>query len=182
MNDDKTQPKKKPLKKITQERLKNIALYYLQRFESSSHNLRQVLQKRIYRYAKQNPDFNKNEAFEWVENLLSDFERLGYIDDKRYAALKIKDYLCAGKSERYIKQKLKAKGIDIKTSDMLLSEQEYDKKEAALKFALKKHIGPYRKSLQERIEFKKKDMAALLRAGFDYDDVCDILNITGDDI
>ena len=112
--------KRKPQKKITQQRLKNIALYYLKRFESSVENLRQVLQKRINAYAKENPDFNKHQAYEWTEQILADFERLHYLDDRRFAEIKIRAYLSAGKPERYIKPKLKQKGI----SEQIIEEIE----------------------------------------------------------
>ena len=59
--------KKKNLKKITKQRLKNIALYYLKRFESSVENLRQVLKRRTNDYSYNNPDFDKNEAYIWIE-------------------------------------------------------------------------------------------------------------------
>lgn len=177
MNFDNPAQCKKKAKKITKERLKNIGLYYLQRFETSVQNLREVLTRRINKYAFENPEFNKNEAYAWVEEVLSSFEKLGYISDERFADIKIRDYLAAGKSARYIKSKLFAKGIDEKTVDSLIDAQAYDGKSAALKFALKKHIGPYRRNADERDLFKKKDMAALMRAGFDYDDVCNILNM-----
>ena len=109
--DEKKPYQKKKQKKITPERLKNIALYYLKRFESSVQNLRQVLQKRVLAYAKENQDFDKKQAFEWIENILSDFIRLNYLNDKRFAEIKIRAYLNAGKPERYIKPKLKQKGI-----------------------------------------------------------------------
>lgn len=177
MNLNKPVTREKKLKKITKERLKNIGLYYLERFESSVQNLKDVLYRRVNKYAFQNPDFNKNEAYAWVDEVLQTFENLGYVNDERYAEMKVHDYLAAGKSARYIKTKLYAKGIDEETVEKLIEMQDYDGKDAALKFALKKHIGPYRKNADERDINKKKDMAAMLRAGFNYNDVCDILNM-----
>ena len=174
MNSDKGE---KHTKKITKQRLKNIGLYYLQRFESSVQNLKDVLRRRISKYAFENPDFDKNEAYAWVEEILQNFENLGYLNDERYADMKVRDYLAAGKSAHYIKTKLYAKGIDEKTVEELIEAQDYDGKSAALKFALKKHIGPYRKTKDEQNLYKKKDMACLLRAGFNYDDVCAVLNM-----
>ena len=55
---------KRPIKKITPQRLKNIGLYYLKRFESSVENLRSVLQKRVNQYAETNPEFDKQEAYQ----------------------------------------------------------------------------------------------------------------------
>lgn len=177
MIEDATQPKKRKMpKKITPQRLKNIALYYLKRFESSTDNLRQVLMRRVNDYAYHNPEWQKAEAVAWIETILADFERYGYLDDNRYAEMKVKAYAAAGKSPRYIAGRLKQKGIGESTVAALLEEQEYQPTEAALQLARKKKIGPFRPE-ETRAEFRQKDMAALLRAGFDYDTVCEILSM-----
>ena len=77
MSDFEEQPRKpKALRKITKQRLKNIGLYYLKRFESSEDNLRQVLRRRVNDYAYYNPDFNKTEAYGWIEEVLSDLNNM----------------------------------------------------------------------------------------------------------
>ena len=177
MNFDEINKKPKTQKKITKVRLKNIGLYYLERYETSVKNLREVLKRRIDKYAFQNPDFDKKEAYAWAEEILQEFQNLNYVSDERFASLKVRDYLNAGKSARYIKTKLKIKGIDETVVESLIDEENYDPKSAAIRFAQKKHIGPYRKTVEERKENFKKDMGTLLRAGFDYDVVCDILKI-----
>lgn len=169
------QQKKKIIKKISKQRLKNIALFYLKRFESSVDNLKQVLKRRINKYAYQNPEFNKTEAYSWIDEIIADFERLKYIDDNRYAELKIQAYLNAGKSARYIKIQMKQKGINEDTVDNILSEQSFNPTEMALKLAKKKKIGPYRNDEEQRKANRQKDMATLIRAGFDYDVVCNVL-------
>ncbi len=163
-------------KKITKMRLKNIALYYLERYESSVKNLREVLKRRVDKYAFQMPDFNKNEAYGWIEEVVQDCVRLKYVDDERFATIKIKNYLLAGKSQRYIQQKLQTKGIQADFIEDCIAKENYDPKQAALMLAQKKRIGPYRNSAAERIKNRQKDFGILLRAGFDYDVVCDILN------
>lgn len=168
--------KVKSLRKITRQRLKNIGLYYLKRFESSVANLRQVLQRRINDYAYQNKDFDKAEAFAWVEELLEEFQHYGYLDDVRYCEIKVKSYIAAGKSPRYIQGKLREKGIDDNIVSDFLLQQEYDPFDAALKLACKKHIGPYSPSEEIRRERRSKDMAVLSRAGFDYDTVVRVLS------
>lgn len=167
--------RKKPQKKITPQRLKNIALYYLKRFESSTENLRTVLRKRVNAYVRENPAFNQEQAYTWIEEILSDFERLHYLDDDRYTEMKIRNYLHAGKPERYIKNKLKEKGIDEHKIAEILSAQEYDPYDMALQFAKKKKIGPFRPA-EQRKEYRQKDMAKLIRAGFDYDIVLSVLD------
>lgn len=163
------QKKVKVLRKITPQRLKNIALYYLKRFESSVANLRSVLQRRVNDYAYQNKEFDRGEAYQWIEDILADFQRYGYLNDSRYAEIKIKDYMSAGKSVRYIKGKMREKGIDEEILSALLEDQEYDEFEAALKLAKKKHIGPFRTDEEARFENRQKDMGMLVRAGFSYD-------------
>ncbi len=172
---EKTVKKPRVLRKITRQRLKNIGLYYLKRFESSVANLRAVLQRRVNDYARQDKDFDRHEAMAWIEEILSDFQRFGYLNDERYSELKIKDYLAAGKSPRYIHGKLREKGIDENIITELLSQQDYDPYEAALRLARKKHIGPYSPSEEIRKERRTKDMAVLARAGFDYEVVVRVI-------
>ena len=159
----------KVLRKMTKVRLKNIGLYYLKRFESSVANLRSVLRRRVNDYAYHTPGFVRQEAYDWIEELLSDFQRVGYLDDARYSELKIKDYMSAGKSPRYIQGKLREKGIDENLIEKLIAEQDYDPFESALKLARKKRIGPYSADENIRTERRSKDLAILVRAGFDYD-------------
>lgn len=182
MWDDEAKPKKaKVLRKITPQRLKNIALYYLKRFESSVENLRTVLQKRVNDYAYQNPEFNKYEAYEWIEEILTQFEGYGYLNDERYAEIKIRDYLAAGKSARYIKGKLQLKGIKEEAIDRLLFEQDYDPAELALKLAKKKRIGPFRPDEASRLANRQKDLRSLVAAGFDYGIAQQVLGIEFDE-
>ncbi len=167
--------KTQKVKKMTKQRLKNIALYYLKRFDSSSANLRQVLQRRTKDSIYHNPDLSQEECFGWIEELLLDFERLGYLNDKRYAEFKIKNYLLSGKPEKYIKIKMGQKGISQDLIDDILSEQEYDLEEMALKYAKKKKIGPYRVDKESQKANYQKDLGSFIRAGFDYEIVLSIM-------
>ena len=161
--------KDKPMRKMTKMRIKNIGLYYLKRFESSVANLRSVLRRRVNDYAFHTPEFVKQEGYDWIEEVLSDFQQVGYLNDARYSELKIKDYMAAGKSPRYIHGKLREKGIDENLIDKLIAEQDFDPFESALKLARKRRIGPFSASEEIRKERRSKDLAILVRAGFDYD-------------
>ena len=178
--ENKVETKRKMLKKITPQRLRNIALYYLKRFETSTKNLRDVLRSRVDKYAYQNKDFDKMEAYKWVDELVDDFVRLKYVDDKRFADIRVRGYLAAGKSPRYILGKLKEKGIDDATAEEILQEQEYDPLASAMKLAKKKKIGPFSPSEEIRRERRSKDLAVLVRAGFDYDIAIKVLESDGE--
>ena len=131
-------------------------------------------------YAYYDKNFDRHEAYTWLDNLLANFVELKYVDDERFAEMKIRSYLAAGKSPRYILGKLKEKGIDEHLVDNLLSEQEFDPLESALKLARKKKIGPYCQSIDIRKERRSKDLAILVRAGFDYDIAIKVLDMEGE--
>jgi len=166
--------KKRAPRKITKVRIKNIALYYLKRFDSSVENLRQVLKRRVKDYAYHYPDFDLSQGLGWIEEVLQELEGFGYLNDKRYAEIKVRGYLEAGRPERYILNKMREKGIGAALAEELLSGQEYDAFEMALRLAKKKKIGPFRPD-EQRKEFWQKDAAKLVNAGFDYDVVKEVL-------
>jgi len=168
--------KKKALKKITPQRLRNIALFYLKRFETTRYGLQGVLKRRVDNYAYQDKEFDKLQAYGWIEDLLDEFVKLKYVDDARFAEFKVRDYLAAGKSPRYIIGKCKEKGVDEEVVLRLLGEQEYDPSEAALRLAKKKKIGPFEPDENKRKERRSKDLAVLVRAGFDYDVAVKVLD------
>ena len=106
------------MKKITPERLKNIALFYLERYDASSEKLRFVLKRRVKKAALEQPVPPQTSS--WIEQTVSEMKRLGYINDKRFAENLVRRYSEAGKSPSFIRSKLKLSGIDEMTiSDML---------------------------------------------------------------
>lgn len=176
LSENKTEYVKKTPRKITPQRLRNIALYYLKRFETSEANLRAVLKRRIDDYARFNKEFCRNEAYGWLDELIRDFAERHYVDDARFADIKIRGYLAAGKSPRYILNKMREKGIDDSIAEKILSEQEVNPLEAALKLAKKKKIGIYNPDANQRKERRNKDLGILIRAGFDYDIALKVLD------
>ncbi|MBR1778874.1 MAG: RecX family transcriptional regulator [Alphaproteobacteria bacterium] len=159
------------VKPITQKRLTNVALYYLGRYESSSENLRRLLQRRVVR-AEMKGAVVPEEASDWIEAIVLEMRRLGYVDDKRFALSVAEKYRKAGKSRKYICQKLALAGISADMQASILAEAENDSTadselEAALLLVKKRKLGLYR-SEQDRALFRRKDLAVLSRAGFSY--------------
>lgn len=142
-------------KKITPQRLKNIALYYLDRFDASSEKLKSVLMRRVQKAVMAGDEVSP-EAHGWIDEIVQDMQRLGYVNDHRFCENKVRQYLNAGKSNRYIMSKLCEAGID---SDVICSFLPDDELEQAQIFVRKKRLGgDY-----------QKDLAKLARAGFSYD-------------
>ncbi len=167
--------KKRPPKIPTKARLKNIALYYLERYETSIDNLKNVLKRRIDKYTLFDKEYNKTTAYSWVDEIVEECKNKNFVSDERFSEYKINSYLRAGKTKRYIEQKLKQKGIDEQIISQLFNDIEYNEFDIAFKFAQKKKIGPFRESEEKRIEFKQKDLASLVRAGFSFDIAKDII-------
>ncbi len=172
---------KSPPKMPTKARLRNIALYYLERFESSEDNLRTVLRRRIDKYAFFDKEYHPEQAYQWVEEVIDECLKQNFINDTRFADIKIGSYLHAGKPKRYIEQKLKQKGIDENIITRIFEESNYSELETALNFARKKKIGRFREEQDKRLENRQKDLGTLVRAGFDFDIAKAILEDAGDD-
>ena len=160
------------VKKITQKRLENIALYYLERYESSSEKLKNVLLRRISRAKMQKIEVDEN-ATTWVDEIVKKMRDLGYVNDTRYAENQWRILSASGKSVHYICQKLKMAGIDESVIENLLQNQEETTSDMDLKAARnlikKRKLGRYRASSEIRKQMFQKDLAVLGRAGFSYE-------------
>ncbi len=171
-----TSKTKKSKPKIpTKARLQNIALYYLERFETSEDNLRNVLRRRIDKYAFFDKEYDPEPAYLWADEVVNECANRNFVNDERFTNIKIEVYFRAGKSKRYIEQKLKQKGINDKIISEAFDNFEYSEIEVALNFARKKKIGKYRETKEAQQENRQKDLATLVRAGFDFDIAKDIV-------
>lgn len=155
-------------KKITHQRLYNIALYYLSKYDASTGKVRAVLKRRLLR-GKMAGDDIPAEAPEWIETIVGRLVELGYIDDKRYGANQVRVLSGQGKSTRFISGKLAQDGLDCDLIEELLSDENTDDEAArAHRFVERKKLG-YLRDESIRADFYKKDLAALGRNGFSYE-------------
>jgi SOS response regulatory protein OraA/RecX len=93
--------KRKVPRKVTSKSLENVALYYLQRFSSSTGNFRRVMMQRVKRSAHYH-NTNSKEGAEIVDQLISRFIRIGLLDDLQFAQVRATGYRRRGLSERAI--------------------------------------------------------------------------------
>jgi|GEM_PF-610142 len=186
--DNKAKRRRKRVKIPTPDSLSNIALYYLSRFAASEASLRRVLQNRIRRAQMAHPDFaadkSKQESLaRAIDKIVDDHKKTGVLNDEAYAAMKVSSLRSKGRGNRRIALRLKQKGIagDIVEAALKPGDGEEDaERKAALTFARKRKLGPYRPPAQNpdkklEVAQKRKDIAALSRAGFGYDIVKEIL-------
>lgn len=156
-------------RRMTAERLENIALHYLGRYASSSGNLRRVLMRRVERAAAAHGD-DPADGARLVDALIARYQRSGLIDDRAYATQKAASLQRRGASRFGIRGKLRQKGVEADLIDdavTILDEGGSGAGELAAACALirRRRLGPYRAAGQ-RTAMRQKDLATLARAGF----------------
>ncbi len=178
--------KPKQPRKITRQYLENAALYYLQRYASSSGNFRRVMQRKVKRSCL----FHKVEMepfLPMIEDLILRYEKTGLLNDKVFAEAKVSSLRRQGRSKRAIQAKLQAKGLGTGEIDAALvsidssHEDGAAEMEAAKAFVKRKKLGRFRKTPITDIKDKQKELAALGRAGFSFETARAALEYAGDD-
>ncbi len=163
--------KRKGPRKVTQNSIENAALYYLQRFSSSSENFRKVMMRRVARSAKfHNTSFEK--GAEIVDQLISRFIEIGLLDDLHFAKVQVVSFRRRGLSERVMRARLLKKGLSIEVVNESLAHIECDLEDpeliAAIIFSRKRRLGLFREPADKLNRSLEKDLAKLARAGFSY--------------
>jgi regulatory protein len=161
-------PRRGP-KKATPAYLERAALFYLERYASSAENLRRVLMRKVRRSAEAHGT-DPAEGAEAIEALVARFLRAGLLDDAVYARGQALSLARRGTPARAIRLKLAQRGVaesDIETA-LEAREEEAAAPDlaAALTYARKRRLGPYRNDPATRPEARQKDLAALARKGF----------------
>ncbi len=174
----------------TPDNLANVALYYLGRFAASEGSLRRVLENRVRRAAMVHPDFAADSAGqeklrEAIGRIIAQHKKSGALNDAAFADMKANSLRRAGRSQRRIAQQLRHKGIAKDLIERALSPEDGEdpesaEKKAALVFARRRKLGPYRKE-PSSADQRRKDLAVMGRAGFTYDIVRQVLGEDTDD-
>jgi regulatory protein len=155
-------------RRVSAEYLDRAALYYLERFASSSVNLRRVLLRKVVRSAEAHGT-DAAEGQRLVDALIERYLRAGLIDDHAYAANKAASLRRRGTSRYGIRGKLALKGVDAEligqTLERLDAETGDGELAAACALVRRRRLGPYR-APGARVDHHRKDLATLARAGF----------------
>lgn len=162
---DAKRAKRRLPRKMTEKRLHNIALAYLDRYEASEASFRAVLERRVYKAARA----HKEDPASFQPMVDAEVEKAvaaGFINNKRFAENQVYQQRGRGASARAIQARLKAKGVADDLIDHALESDERDDDAAAWRYARRRRLGPYRS--KERAEKRERDIAALCRAGFGF--------------
>ncbi len=157
----------RPPKRMTPAALAEAALFYLSRYATSSGNLRRVLARKVARSAAHYGD-DASAFAPVIDQLVAQHTAAGSVNDTLYAESQVRKQRRRGRSARLIVQNLGAKGVPAEiiaeTKDRL--GEEAGDPAAAMHFAKRRRLGPFRQANRE--DNRRRDLAALGRAGFDY--------------
>jgi regulatory protein len=154
--------KPKPKGPLEPRELEEAALRYLDRFDCSAQKLKTHLGALIRRRGGDAPALLAH-----VDALLERYRSSGLIDDVRFAQNLTGQLQTRGKSRRAIVQKLRLRGIASSVVEDVVPKSSESELEAARALVKRRRLGPFRPE-DERLEHRRKDLAALARAGFDH--------------
>lgn len=148
-----------PPEAISAALIERWALAYLERFPSSTANLRRVLLRRVRRLGVE----DEGPARAAIETVVEKLRGLGAVDDVSYAAARTRTRLRRGQSLRTIRAGLADKGVAAADVAEAFAGMEGDLDlAAACAFAHRRRLGPFRRAEAE----PGRELAAFARAGF----------------
>jgi regulatory protein len=154
--------KAKPKGPLEPRELEEAALRYLDRFDCSAQKLKVHLGGVIRRRGGDAPALLRH-----VDALLERYRASGLVDDERFARNLSERLQSRGKSRRAIVEKLRVRGIAAAVVDGVVPKSSENELEAARALVKRRRLGPFRPEA-ERLENRRRDLAALARAGFDH--------------
>lgn len=167
----------RPPRKTSETSLMNSAVYYLQRFSASRDDVRRVLERRAQR-SRYVHGGEAEEHSAWIKTVLDTLERQGFLNDAAFAEARARSLAARGTASRMIRVKLARKGVsEDHIDDALhrLAEEIGDAGAdnpdltAAVAYARRRRLGPWRSDPEIRSEKRDRDLAALARQGFSGD-------------
>ena len=163
---------KKPLDETT---LRDLALAYAARFATTGAKVEAYLARKIRERGVAEDVDGRTRDLD-VTGLVTRLIELGYVDDDAYARMKSRDLTARGYGKRRVEQALWAAGVEEQTR-AAHQPSEVEAKRAAVLLARKRGFGPFGHRIDPEAELdiqraaKEKQIAAMLRAGHDFETV-----------
>jgi regulatory protein len=150
-------------KPLNPQKLRDLALHYVGRYATSRAKLAAYLQRKIrergWDEGAERPD---------LEELVADFDRLGYVDDVAFANSRSRSLTQRGYGVRRVSEDLRAKGIAETDGSEALEQAADERWQSADRMARRKRIGPYALEAASP-DIRQKQLQAFLRAGHGFD-------------
>ena len=149
-------------KPLNEERLHELALFYVGRFATTRAKLTAYLDRKLRERG-------------WESDTPADIERLverlagsGLVDDALYALSKSRSLTDRGYGAGRVRQSLRAAGVGEEDGEAARELAADDAAASALKFARRRRIGPFADVAPDRAG-REKALAAMVRAGHGFE-------------
>ena len=152
-----------------------LAVHYVGRYATTQARLKQYLERKL-----RERGWNDSLPRPDLQEMVSEFARLGYVDDDLFASARVTSLLKRGYGANRLKIALRHAGI---SADKAASAARIDTDsafQAAMTFARRKRLGPFGPPLDEA-RVRNRAVAAFVRAGHSYEIVRKILEIDSAD-
>ncbi len=173
---------------VTVDALERAAHDYLARFATSVEQLRRALMRRVNQAQRRDQDAQTTDGrpvagSDAVDAIIDRLSELGILNDQRFAEARALTLHRRGLPASTIRIKLREKGVAANTVEAALEALHRDLSlepaasdlAAAIRLAQRRRLGPFRAS-DLRPERRHRDLAALDRAGFDFDTACRVID------
>lgn len=155
--------------------LRAAALAHLARYAATEAGLRQVLERRIGRWARATAELDGADAAAIALEagaararagaIARRLAEVGAVDDVAFATARAARLRRGGKSRRAIAAHLGAKGVDAETAASLVPADAAAELDAALAWCRRRRAGPFGDAATDAVA-ERRMLAALARAGF----------------
>jgi regulatory protein len=151
-------PQRKPRPPLNREKLNELALAYVGRFATTRAKLRSYLKRKV-----RERGWDGGTADD-IDGLAERFAAQGYVDDAAYALSKSRSLTGRGYGLRRVEQLLRTAGVDEADGTAARDLARTDSVESALRFAERRHLGPFANQVGDR-KSRERALAAMIRAG-----------------
>jgi regulatory protein len=169
---------------LTEAALRDLALHYAARFATTASRLEDYLARKIRERALAE-DADGRTIEPDLPGLVARLVELGYVDDDTYARMRARDLSSRGYGGRRVEETLRHAGVSEGLRQAHAPGEAASRRAAAL-MARKRRLGPFRAQADDadplaRRKAHEKAVAAMLRAGHQYEHVKAILSASGPD-
>lgn len=148
-------------KRLNAAKLDELALAYVARFATSRAKLSRYLSRKI----RESEWIDERDAMTACEAIADRMERLHFLDDRQYAAMRAGAMTRRGLGVRRVKAQLYVDGIAPEDSGEAVAEAEDKALAAAVGFARRRRFGPFAVRPAGDPKERERQVAAFLRAG-----------------
>ena len=142
-------------------KLDELALAYVARFATSRARLTRYLARKV----RESEWIDEGDAMAACEAVADRMERLQFLDDRQYAAMRAGAMTRRGLGVRRVKAQLFVDGIASDDSGEAIAEAEDKAVAAAVGFARRRRFGPFALRMSDDPKDRERQVAAFARAG-----------------